>query len=90
VAAAAIEERPAITGGVDTHSEVHVAAALDYHPGVGGQDQPVTAAPAEHGDGRLVGDPAEASMRPPVTDYRYSGLSKSKRHPASHSERWLP
>ncbi len=24
-----VEERPAITGGVDTHSEVHVAAALD-------------------------------------------------------------
>ena len=21
---------------------------------------------------------------------RYSGFSKSKRHPASHSERWLP
>ncbi len=24
-----VEEKPAITGGVDTHSEVHVAAALD-------------------------------------------------------------
>jgi transposase len=24
-----VEERPAVTGGVDTHSEVHVAAALD-------------------------------------------------------------
>ena len=24
-----VEERTAVTGGVDTHSEVHVAAALD-------------------------------------------------------------
>jgi hypothetical protein len=26
----------------------------------------------------------------PLPGQRYSGFSKSKRHPASHSERWLP
>jgi hypothetical protein len=29
-----VEERTAITGGVDTHSEVHVAAALDPLGGI--------------------------------------------------------
>ena len=29
MAVAIVEDRPAITGGVDTHADVHVAAALD-------------------------------------------------------------
>jgi hypothetical protein len=33
-------------------------AARDHHPGIGGQGQPVTAAPAQRGDGHPVGDPA--------------------------------
>jgi hypothetical protein len=40
-----VEEKPAITGGVDTHSEVHVAAALDPVGGLLGTRQfPATAA----------------------------------------------
>ena len=40
-----VEERPAITGGVDTHSEVHVAAALDPVGGLlGTREFPATAA----------------------------------------------
>jgi transposase len=40
-----VEDRPAITGGVDTHSEVHVAAALDPLGGLlGTREFPVTAA----------------------------------------------
>jgi Transposase len=40
-----VEDRRAITGGVDTHAEVHVAAALDPIGGLlGVQEFPVTAA----------------------------------------------
>ena len=40
-----VEERPAVTGGVDTHSEVHVAAALDRVGGLlGTREFPATAA----------------------------------------------
>jgi transposase len=40
-----VEERQAITGGVDTHSEVHVAAALDPVGGLlGTREFPATAA----------------------------------------------
>jgi transposase len=40
-----VEERTGITGGVDTHSEVHVAAALDSVGGLlGTQEFPATAA----------------------------------------------
>ena len=40
-----VEERTAITGGVDTHSEVHVAAALDPLGGLPGTRQfPASAA----------------------------------------------
>jgi transposase len=40
-----VEEKPAITGGVDTHSEVHVAAALDPVGGLlGTREFPATAA----------------------------------------------
>jgi len=40
-----VEERPAITGGVDTHSELHVAAALDSVGGLlGTREFPATAA----------------------------------------------
>ncbi len=40
-----VEDRPAITGGVDTHSEVHVAAALDPVGGLlGTREFPATAA----------------------------------------------
>jgi len=40
-----VEERRAITGGVDTHSEVHVAAALDPVGGLlGTREFPATAA----------------------------------------------
>jgi transposase len=40
-----VEERTAITGGVDTHSEVHVAAALDPLGGLlGTWEFPATAA----------------------------------------------
>ena len=40
-----VEERPVITGGVDTHSEVHVAAALDPIGGLlGVREFPATAA----------------------------------------------
>jgi len=40
-----VEERTAITGGVDTHSEVHVAAALDSVGGLlGTREFPATAA----------------------------------------------
>ena len=40
-----IEERIAVTGGVDTHSEVHVAAALDPVGGLlGTREFPATAA----------------------------------------------
>jgi transposase len=40
-----VEEGPAVTGGVDTHSEVHVAAALDSIGGLlGVREFPVTAA----------------------------------------------
>jgi len=47
-----VKERPAITGGVDTHSEVHVAAALDPVGGLlGTQEFPATAA----GYARLLG-----------------------------------
>lgn len=39
------QERPAVTGGVDTHSEVHVAAALDPVGGLlGTREFPATAA----------------------------------------------
>ena len=47
-----VKERPAITGGVDTHSEVHVAAALDPLGGLlGTREFPATAA----GYARLLG-----------------------------------
>jgi transposase len=40
-----LEEKTAVTGGVDTHSEVHVAAALDAVGGVlGTREFPATAA----------------------------------------------
>ena len=40
-----VEERPAVTGGVDTHSEVHVAAALDPVGGLlGTREFPASAA----------------------------------------------
>ena len=40
-----VEERTAVTGGVDTHSEVHVAAALDSVGGLlGTREFPATAA----------------------------------------------
>ena len=40
-----VEDRPVITGGVDTHADVHVAAALDSIGGLlGVQEFPVTAA----------------------------------------------
>jgi len=40
-----VEERPAITGGVDTHSAIHVAAALDPLGGLlGTREFPATAA----------------------------------------------
>jgi transposase len=40
-----VEEKPAITGGVDTHSEIHVAAALDSLGGLlGTREFPATAA----------------------------------------------
>jgi transposase len=40
-----LEERTATTGGVDTHSEVHVAAALDPLGGMlGTREFPATAA----------------------------------------------
>ena len=40
-----VEERTAVTGGVDTHSEVHVAAALDPVGGLlGTREFPATAA----------------------------------------------
>ena len=40
-----VEDRPAITGGVDTHSKVHVAAALDPVGGLlGTREFPATAA----------------------------------------------
>ena len=39
-----VEDRPVITGGVDTHSEIHVAAALDPLGGLLGTRQfPATA-----------------------------------------------
>jgi transposase len=59
-----VEERPVITGGVDTHSQVHVAAALDPVGGLlGVAEFPVTAAGyasllgwlEEFGDVALVG-----------------------------------
>ena len=40
-----VEERPVITGGVDTHADLHVAAALDPIGGLlGVQEFPATAA----------------------------------------------
>ena len=40
-----VEERTSVTGGVDTHSEVHVAAALDPVGGLlGTREFPATAA----------------------------------------------
>ena len=40
-----VEDRPVITGGVDTHADVHVAAALDRIGGLLGVRQfPATAA----------------------------------------------
>ncbi len=59
-----VKERTAITGGVDTHSEVHVAAALDPVGGLlGMREFPATAAGyasllgwlAKFGDVALVG-----------------------------------
>ena len=39
-----VEEKPAITGGVDTHSEIHVAAALNPVGGLlGTAEFPATA-----------------------------------------------
>ena len=47
-----VEDRRAITGGVDTHADTHVAAALDPIGGLlGVQEFPVTPA----GYGRLLG-----------------------------------
>ena len=40
-----VEDRPVITGGVDTHADAHVAAALDRVGGLLGARQfPATAA----------------------------------------------
>jgi len=40
-----VEDRPVITGGVDTHADVHVAAALDPVGGLlGVREFPATAA----------------------------------------------
>ena len=59
-----VEERTAVTGGVDTHSELHVAAALDSVGGLlGTREFPATAAGyagllgwlAKSGDVALVG-----------------------------------
>ncbi len=47
-----VEDARAVTGGVDTHADVHVAAALDPIGGLLGVEEfPATAA----GDGRLLG-----------------------------------
>jgi len=51
-----VEDRRAITGGVDTHAEVHVAAALDPIGGLlGVKEFPVTAAGYAGLLGRLGG-----------------------------------
>ena len=40
-----VEDKPVITGGVDTHADLHVAAALDPLGGLlGVQEFPATAA----------------------------------------------
>jgi Transposase len=60
-----VEERTAVTGGVDTHSEVHVAAALDSAGGLlGTREFPATAAGCASGLGWLgkFGDVALAGV----------------------------
>jgi hypothetical protein len=47
-----------------------------------------TAQPARYGCSTAA--TTRISPNGPDDRYRYSGLWKSKRHPASHSERWLP
>jgi hypothetical protein len=62
-ARAAVDAREAMTMAADAgplrHSD-HVprVAARDHHAGLGGQGQPVTAAPAQRGDDGPAGDPA--------------------------------
>jgi hypothetical protein len=49
-------------------------AARDHHPGVGGESQPVTAPPAQRGDGHPVGDPARGvDPAEPVDHIRPAG-----------------
>ena len=73
-----VKERPAITGGVDTHSEVHVAAALDPVGGLLGTHQfPATAAGyasllgwlGKFGDVALVGVEGTGSYGAGLTRY---------------------
>jgi len=75
-----VEERTAVTGGVDTHSEVHVAAALDSVGGLlGTREFPATAVGyasllgwlGRFGDVALVGfdnwEPMVLGAQPPLT-----------------------
>src|ERR1700749_2956474 len=73
-----VEERTAITGGVDTHSEVHVAAALDPLGGLlGTREFPATAAGyasllgwlGKFGDVALVGVEGTGSYGAGLTRY---------------------
>jgi transposase len=73
-----VEEKPAVTGGVDTHSEVHVAAALDPVGGLLGTRQfPATAAGyasllgwlGKFGDVALVGVEGTGSYGAGLTRY---------------------
>ena len=90
-----VEERPAITGGVDTHSEVHVAAALDPVGGLlGTREFPATAAGyasllgwlGKFGDVALVGVEGTGSYGAGLARYlagiRRPGGGGSPRRPA--------
>ena len=68
-----VEDRPVITGGVDTHADLHVAAALDPVGGLlGVQEFPATAAGYASLLGWLggFGDIALAASRGPAVTAR--------------------
>lgn len=80
-----VEEKTAVTGGVDTHSEVHVAAALDSLGALlGTREFPATAAGyadllvwlGKFGDVALVGVEGTGSYGAGLTRYLATGRAR--------------
>jgi hypothetical protein len=65
-------------------------AACHHHPGVGGEGQPVTAAPAQRGDGRPVGDPARGVDAAEPVDHVRAARRPGQWHRTARTRLALP